>query len=340
VDRLKRVLRRIDEYQQRHAWLGFPFSVAKKFGDDRAGNLAALIAYYGFFSLFPLLLALVTILALVLHDHPGLQQRIVDSALAEFPIVGTHIRGNLHAIRGSGVLLVVSLLASLWSGLGVVRTSQGAMDDLWDVPRRERQGLVPSVLRAVALLVAFGIALAVAAALSSVGSASGGLLAPGLQGLAFVGTLALDLGIFLVAFRLLTVADVGWGDVFPGAALAAVGWAALQLLGTFLVRRELNGATEVYGFFAIVIGLLWWIFLAAQLTLFAAEINVVRVRRLWPRGLANPPLTPEDRRAMAGYVREEERRPEESVDVRFDRSAGGGPQDASAAPTDAAGDVR
>jgi YihY family inner membrane protein len=340
VDRLKRVLRRIDEYQQRHAWLAFPFAVVKKFGDDRAGNLAALIAYYGFFSLFPLLLALVTILAFVLRAHPELQHRIVDSALAEFPIVGGHIRGNLHAIRGSGLLLVVSLLASLWSGLGVVRTSQGAMDDVWDVPRRERQGLVPSVLRAVALLVAFGIALAVTAGLSSLGGSSGGLLGPGLRVLAFVGTLALDLAIFLVAFRLLTVADVTWGDVFPGAAVAAVGWAALQMLGTFLVRRELNGATEVYGFFAIVIGLLWWIFLGAQLTLFAAEINVVRARRLWPRGLANPPLTPEDRQAMASYAREEERRPEESVDVRFDRSASGGRQEPSAAPTEGRRDAR
>ena len=320
MDRLKRLLRRIDDYQQRRAWLAFPFAVAKKFGDDRAGNLAALIAYYGFFSLFPLLLALVTILAIVLRAHPELQARIVDSALAEFPIVGGHIRGNLHQIRGSGLLLVISLLASLWSGLGVIRTSQGAMDDVWDVPRRERQGLVPSVLRAAALLAAFGIALAVAAALSSLGSSGGGVLGPGLRALAFAGTLALDLGVFLVAFRLLTVADVSWGDVFPGAALAAVGWAAMQLLGTFLVRHELNGATEVYGFFAIVIGLLWWIFLAAQLTLFAAEVNVVRVKRLWPRGLTNPPLTPEDRRAMASYVREEEIGPEESVDVRFDRS--------------------
>jgi membrane protein len=133
-------------------------------------------------------------------------------------------------------------------------------------------------------------------------------------------TFLMNVALFSVAFRLLTVADVSWRDVLPGAIVAAVGWTILQLLGSYLVGRELSGATEVYGFFAIVIGLLWWIYLAAQLTLFAAEVNVVRSRGLWPRSMAPPPLTAEDRRALTRNAREEEQRPSESVDVRFDRS--------------------
>jgi membrane protein len=322
MDRAKRSVERLDELQRSRPWLAFPVAVVKKFGDDRAGDLAALIAYYGFFSLFPLLLALVTVLALMLRDHPQLRERILESALSSFPIIGQQVQwqGRLHALGGSGLVLALALAVAIWSGLGVIRSAQTAMDNVWDVPKRARQGFVPSVLRALVLLVAFAVAVGALAVLSGI-STSGQPAA--IRWLAAALTFALNVALFAVAFRLLTVADVSWRDVLPGALIGAVGWTTLQLVGSYLVRRQLSGATEVYGFFGIVIGLLWWIYLAAQLTLLAAELNVVRARRLWPRSLAPPPLTEEDRKALTYDAKEEEQRPSESVDVRF-RSDGRG----------------
>ena len=137
----------------------------------------------------------------------------------------------------------------------------------------------------------------------------------------------MNLALFLLAFRILTSADVSWGDVFPGAALAAIAWTALQALGGYFVRHQLEGATETYGTFATVIGLLAWMYLGAQATLLAAEVNVVRKRRLWPRAIVQPPLTDADERALRSYAEQEERRPEEDVYARMDRRRRSPPRD-------------
>jgi YihY family inner membrane protein len=316
IPNLRAALTRADRIQRSRPWLALPVAVAKKSGEDRGGSLAALIAYYAFFSLFPLLLAFVTILGFFLQGDPALRQRVVDSALSTIPIIGDRIGQNVHELRGSGLILAVSLVTAIWSGLGVIRASQAAMDDVWDVPKRDRQAFIPSIARAVALLVAFGIALGVSAALGWLGSARS-VPEPALRALTTLGAVALNTGTFLVAFRLLTTADVSWRAVLPGSVLAGCAWTGLQLVGGYLVQHQLRSATEIYGLFAVVIGLLSWIYLAAQVTLFSAELNVVLHKRLWPRTLGPPPLNEEDRRAMEGYVQEEARRPEESVDVRF-----------------------
>ena len=100
---IERVVRRIDARQQRTPFLAFPFAVVKKFGDDRAGGLAALMAYYGFVALFPLLLLLVTLLGLALRGNESLQRRVLQSALSDFPIIGDQLRTNIHSLRLSGV---------------------------------------------------------------------------------------------------------------------------------------------------------------------------------------------------------------------------------------------
>lgn len=307
-------LERLDGVQRRHAWLAFPLAVAKKFGDDRAGSHAALIAYYGFFSMFPLLLALVTVLGIVLANDPGLRDRIVESALSEFPVIGTQIRRNVDQIEGSGLTLALALGFAIWTGLGVIRTAQVAMDDVWDVPNRARPGFLPTTVRALLLLLVFGAGLMVSALLSGLSSST--LFGAATQVVTFAGTVALNVFLFTAAFRVLTAADIGWRDVLLGGVIAAVGWAVLQYVGTWLVQRRLSQATEVYGFFAVVIGLLSWIYIAAQLTLVAAEINVVRARRLWPRSFVDSDLTEPDIRARTRAAKERERAGE-VIDVRF-----------------------
>jgi len=308
----ERLLRRADGQQQQRAWIAFPYAVMKKFGDDQAGNLAALIAYYGFLSLFPLLLVLVTLLGLLLRNNPELQDTIRTSALANFPVLGEQISSNVHSLRGSGLALGIGLALSLWAGLGVTKVLQTAMNAVWNVPYRRRPNFWVSLLRAIIMLLVLGVITIASAAAGSVGGGSDDWLV-GILGIAM--SLVLNLVLFLLAFRILTTEDVTWGDVFPGALVAALAWTTLQAIGGYIVSHRLQGASNTYGTFAIVIGLLAWIYLGAQVTLFAAEVNVVRKRRLWPRAIVQPPLTEADERALKSYAGQEERVPEEDVNV-------------------------
>jgi len=276
---VKEILRSVDAFQQRHAAIGFPFAVVKKFGHDQAGNLAALIAYYGFFSLFPLLLVLVTVLGMVLRNNPDLQTRILDSALANFPVIGTEISRNVHALEGSGATLALGIALTLWSGLGVIKATQAAMNTVWNVPFEHRPNFLKSTLRALIMLGGLGVLTLASAAAGSVG---GGSDQWWLVILGVAVSLVMNLFLFLLAFRILTSENLTWSEVLPGAAVGSVAWTTLQALGGYYVSHQLQGASEVYGTFAMVIGLLAWIFIGAQVTLLAAEVNVVRKRHLWP----------------------------------------------------------
>jgi YihY family inner membrane protein len=290
----------------------------KKYGDDQAGNLAALIAYYGFLSLFPLMLVLVTLLGMLLRNNPELQDTIRTSALANFPVIGEEISKNVHSLRGSGLALGIGLALALWAGLGVMKVLQTAMNALWNVPYRHRPSVWLSLLRAMLLLLVLGVITVASAAAGGVGAGSDSWLL-GIAGIAI--SVLLNLVLFLLAFRILTTEDVAWGDVFPGALIAALAWTVLQAVGGYIVSHQLQGASDTYGTFAMVIGLLAWIYLGGQITLFAAEVNVVRKRRLWPRAIVQPPLTDADKRALKSYAEQEERRPEEDIIVRIEETA-------------------
>jgi len=282
-----RLLERFDRYQQLHGWLGLPLAVVRKYGDDRGGFLAALIAYYGFLSIFPLMLVLVTVLGMVLSGNPSLQKSIENSALQQFPVIGPQLKENVDAISGNTVVLVIGIVGSLWGGLGVMAATQNAFDEAWGVPLPKRSNFFISKLRSVAMLVVLGAFLVASTFL--VGWASA-LNAPGWV-TALLGVLApfvLNLGLYMVAFWVLTARDVEWRDILPGAIVGAVGWTALQIFGGFLVQRQVRNATQLYGVFGLVIGTLFWIYLGAQLTMYSAELNVVLKRRQWPRSLTAP----------------------------------------------------
>jgi YihY family inner membrane protein len=192
---------------------------------------------------------------------------------------------------------------------------QTAMNTVWNVPYRYRPNFFASILRAVMMLAVLGVITIGSAAAGSVGAGSDDAF------LAVVGvaiSLLLNFLLFLLAFRILTTENLSWADVRPGALIAAVAWTALQAVGGYYVAHQLQGATETYGTFATVIGLLAWVSLGAQVTLLAAEVNVVKKRRLWPRAIVQPPLTDADARALTSYAKQEQRRPEEDVQVRID----------------------
>jgi YihY family inner membrane protein len=250
-----------------------------------------------------------TVLGYVVQGNTELQDRLVDSALADFPVVGNEISRNVKTVHGSGVGLVIGLLVALYGGLGIANAAQNAMNRIWEVPMRERPGFVPRVLRSLELIGILGLAVLLTTAMSVLANLSSALGFTAWAALTII-AVACNAGLFLVAFHVLTAADVGWREHVPGAIVAAIAFQVLQAIGSWFVSRQLRGMSEVYGTFALVLGLLAWIFLEARVVLFAAETNVVRARRLWPRSLAPPPLTEADRRAYEAYEETEQRAPE------------------------------
>jgi YihY family inner membrane protein len=312
---VKRLLVRLDRLQRTHRWLAFPFAVVKKFGEDQAGNLAALMAYYAIFSIFPLLLVLSTALGFVLHGDPHLQNEVTKSALQNLPLVQIPAK---HA-SGSVVALVIGSVLSLWSGLAVAKSAQYAFNTVYLVPHDERPNFLKSTLRALGIIVVGGLGLIVTTALSgavtSVTSIGGLDVGPGLRVLGIAIAITLNTLLFVVLFRWLTVRHVAWPEVLTGALMSAAALQALQLGASALIAHKLKGASTAYGKdVASVIVLMSWFYLQAQVVLLAAEVNVVRTYRLWPRSLNDQPATVADLRAYDAYAERERFRPDEEID--------------------------
>ncbi len=301
------LLDKVDHWQQRHRPVAFVVAVIKKYGDDRGSQLAALITYYGFLAMFPLLLVFVTVLGYVAHDNPGVRHDLLNTALADFPVVGQELKRNVGALGGNGIALVVGLLALVWGSLGVAQVAQHAMAQVWNVPGARRPGFGARLLRSVLVLAVLALAIVGTAALTTVATlVPAGVAAPVLSTVLVV---ALNVALYWLAFRVLTPAEVETRDLLPGAIVGGIAWTALQLLGTLLVARQLQHTSELYGTFGVVLGLLFFLYLASQITVYAAEINVVRKRHLTPRSLAPPPLTKADERVLADVAETEQRRP-------------------------------
>jgi membrane protein len=308
----QRVLRAVDELQQRHAWLAVPVAVWKKFGDDQAGNLAALIAYSGLVAIFPLLLVMVTVLDIVLKNHPGLKQTVLN-AVDQYPAIGL-LDQSIGRLNQAGIALVVGLVGTFIGTLGIANSLQNALNSVWEIPFAHRPGFPWSWLRSITLIVVVGTGFIATTILSGLAAGAGRVLpGAGSSVLALAVSLVLNFGLFWLAFRLATAKDITWRQLWLGAAISAVIWQILQAFGGYFLSHQIAHASPLYGTFAVVLGLIAWLYLQAQLTLYAVEINVVRTYRLWPRSLAPPPYTEQDRRAFELYV--EKRRNQREIAV-------------------------
>jgi membrane protein len=316
------VVSRFDAYQRRHRWLGVPIAVVYKFVDDQGGYLAALITYYGFLSLFPLLLIFSTVLGFLLPGNPALQQQLIDSALGQFPIIGDQLGSTAQPLRGSGWGLTIGIVVALYGGLGVAVAIQNAFNQVWGVPVHRRPDPVRARLRSLLLLGLLGLGVLLTTALSAV-VAVGERFGPGLRIGAIVLAVITNAALFVLAFRALTTRKVAIREVLPGSVLAAVAWQILQSLGAIYVDYQLRGTSQVYGLFGIVLGLLGWIYVEAVVIVLAAELNAVLARRLWPRALLtmfaeDVDLTSADRRSYESYASAQQYREAESINVEFD----------------------
>ena len=279
--------RAADAFQRRNPALGFPVAVWKKFNDDQAGNLAALIAYYGFAAIFPLLLLLTTILNLVLKNDPELKKTLTNSALAQYPVIGTQINAKLGTIPGTGLPLVIGAILLLLGCRGVANAMQNALCEVWGIARDKRPGFPMSQVWSFALLLTVAIGFITTTFLSGLAGGAGHLLTGlGATVGAVLISLVLNVGVFWLGFRLATAHLVRWRDLIVGALIAAVIWQILQVAGGYVVSHQLHRANELYGIFGVVLGLVAWLYLQAEATLWAAEVDVVLARRLWPVSLA------------------------------------------------------
>jgi membrane protein len=315
MNRAEKMVHGFDRFQQRRPWLAFPVAVWKKFSDDQAGNLAALIAYYGFASLFPLLLVFVTVLKIVLHNHPSLQAKVRSSTFARFPGVGSQLAG-IHSLSTTGAALVIGLILTFLAARGVAGAVQNALNTVWAVPYTRRPGFPWSLLRSIALAGVIGLGFVVTSALSGLAAAGGGAASLAGRTGSVILSLLLNIGAFWLGFRLATAREITGRELFPGAVLAGAVWQVLQYAGGYLVNHQIARSHSLYGEFGLILGLLAWLYLQAQFTLYAVEVAVVRARRLWPRSLAPPPVTPQDLRAYELQAQASQRRPEQQIVVR------------------------
>jgi YihY family inner membrane protein len=319
------VLDRLDRYQRKHRRVGLPIAVFYKFFDDQGGYLAALITYYGFLSIVPLLLLGTATLGFLLAGNVELEQRVLESTLSQFPVIGDQLTGP-EGLSGSSIAVIVGSLGAVYGALGVVQAAQNAMNIAWAVPRNKRPDPFMSRLRSALLLLTAGLAILATTALAAIGSSrasTGGGLDVVLEVGATVIAVTLNTVVFTFAFRLLTVADISIRDVLPGAAIAAVVWQLLQTAGVAFVENVVQEADPTNGVFALVLGLIAWTYVGAVTLVLCVELNVVLAQQLYPRALMTPfsddvDLTPADRKAYTGYATAQQAKGFQDIDVDFE----------------------
>ena len=318
------VTERVDRYQQRHRRAGFPIAVIYKYFDDQGNYLAALITFYGFVSVFPLLLLLSSVLGFLLQGHPGLEQHVLDSTLSQFPVIGDQL-SDPQGLTGSMPAVIIGAVTSLYGALGVAQAIQNAANIAWAVPRNRRPNPLLARVRSLLLLAVGGVALLATTVLSALGSGSytlGSGLGMGLKILATFLSVCINAVVFIFAFRISTAHRLPWRDAAPGAIFAALIAQALQSFGAPLVGYVVNHASKTNGTFALVLGLLAWIYIGAVGLVLSIEINVVRTKHFYPRALLAPftddvDLTRGDQKAYTSYATAQQTKGFESVDVDF-----------------------
>jgi YihY family inner membrane protein len=316
VNPFEKTLRRIDVAQQRFGPAAMVFGVVKKFGDDNAGILVANLAFSAFLCVFPLLLLFVTVLNIVLADDPGVRHSLLHSTLHEFPVVGNQLGSQIHGLHRSSVIgLIIGLLALVWGSTGLAQSGLFSMSQVWNLPGTERPNFVKRLGRSVAFLAVLGSGIVVTTALAGFGTF--GRHNAALGALSEVLAIVVNIATFFGAFRVLTPKVVPSRQLVAGAIVGGIAWTILQAVGGYLIGHDLKNDSTTYGTFGVVLGLVAFIYLGSQLTVYAAELNTVLARHLWPRGLVQPPLTEADQRSLALQATQNERRPEQEVSVDF-----------------------
>lgn len=316
----------VDRFQRNHPLLGFPIAVIYKYFDDQGAYLAAIITYYAFIAIFPLLLLGSSILGFFLQNDPDLRDRLLNSALSQFPIIGDQL-GRPEGLNGSTTAIVVGVVVATYGSMGLGQACQNAANVAWSVPRNSRANPFLMRFRSIIFLVIGGVGILAVAIVTSLlanpGSFGGGMSSELGIVIRFAG-FVLSVVIFVGLFRLVSWGRAGIRSVFPGAFAAAVMWQLLQVIGNTYVTNVINKASEMNATFALVLGVIAFVYVAAVMAVLGLELNVVLRRKLYPRALLTPftdnvSLTAADQRAYSSYAKSQRHKGFQSVEVTFDK---------------------
>ncbi len=290
MPRLNAILARIDAWQQRHPWPAVVYAVIRKYGEDHAGQQAALLTYYAFLSLFPLLLVVTTLASVIISQRPGLQQDIIQSVTNYFPVLGDQLSAHINTLHKSGLPLVIGIAFTLYGTRGVADAFRRGVQNIWHVPKSQRETFPKTIPHSLSIIVIGGLGFITASILTGLAGSAGNGIPFRLLSLAVNLFVLFWLFTFLLAMCL--PRRVPLKDIRSGALSAALGLVTLQAVGGYLVKTELRHLDALYSYFAVALGLLFWIYLQAQLLYYAITLSAVRAQRLWPRSMyENSPPT-------------------------------------------------
>ncbi len=302
-NRFEKLLDKVDAFQQRHPFIAFPYAIIKKYGDDQGGYQAALITYYGFVSLFPLLIVATSITQLITQNNPHTREAFLANATSYFPVIGHSLTDTINTPSRSGLALVVGLLITLYGTRGLAGVIQYTQDHIWAIRRNKRAGLPKSLFKGFGIMLWGGLGFLLAASLAGYAGGTQHALplriAIGITGFAVL---------FAVFWGLLTFGSSEHKHpraYVPGALFAAIGLLILQAAGGYLVGHQLRSQTGLNAQFAIVLALLFWLYLQAQVFVYAIELNTVRKYKLWPRSISSLPPLLADKAAHELYTHRE-----------------------------------
>jgi membrane protein len=314
----------LDAAQRRHRPLGFPLAVVYKFFDDQGSYLAVIVTYYAFAAIFPMLLISSSVLGFVLQGNEDLQKAVLQSALREFPIVGTQL-ATPQGLQGSTTAVIVGTLAALYGVIGLGQALQNAVNVTWGVPRNRRPNPFRGRLRSGALLSLAGLTVLSFATLTVLAGSQASLsgVADNMGWLVSIGSILVLTAMLTLCLRPGTRPRPAFRKIIPGAFFTALGWHLLERLGGIYVNDVLAKTSEVNGVFALTLGLIGLIYAASMIAVIGAELNSVIAYRLYPRSLlalftdSGADLTPADHRAYAMYAQAQRHKAAETIEVTF-----------------------
>lgn len=314
---------RLDAVQRRRKRLGFPLAVVYKFFDDQGSYLAVIVTYYAFIAIFPMLLISSSVLGFVLQGNEDLKNAVLQSALKEFPIVGTQL-ASPQGLQGSTAAVIIGTLAAVYGVIGLGQAGQNAVNVIWGVPRNGRPNPFRGRLRSGALLSLAGFTVLSFATLTVLaGSRMSGEVANSMGWLVSIGSILVLTAMMTLCLRPGVKPRPAFRQIVPGAFLTALGWHMLERLGGIYVEQVLAKASEVNGVFALTLGLIGLIYTASVIAVIGAELNSVIAHRLYPRSLlalftdSATDLTPADHRAYAMYAQAQRHKAAETINVTF-----------------------
>lgn len=297
---IQKNIEKLDRLQRRHKVLAFSYGVMKKYGEDEAGYKAALLTYYAFLSLFPLMLVLITLTTYADQYFPDLEADVVQAATDYFPVLGQQIADHISGLGQTGPALIAAILFTLYGARGVGAAFQHGVQNIWGISKLKQPGFPQSTINSILIILIGGFGLVLAAISTGVAASAGAGLSYRL--LAIVVNIALLSFLFTLLIKICLPRKVALKNTGIAAVIAAIGLVALQTLGGIYITGELRTLDALYSYFALSLGLLFWIYLQAQILFIAVEIAAVGDKNDWPRSLSGKNLTPSDKRAAARLI--------------------------------------